>query len=115
MSDRSLFFAVGGHFAPVSLFGFWTHVCDLVMDFVPQIVDATWGVAPHVGQIGAAKFHRSHWVLDSGWLQRRKHEQEVERSTDELVGAASHHLFERDTGPDPRTRDCGARLAVMEL
>jgi hypothetical protein len=31
------------------------------------------------------------------------------------AGAASHHLVECGTGPDPRTRDCGAGPAVMEL
>ena len=36
---------------------------DLVMHFAPQIVDETWHVTPHAGQIALTRWHQKKWVL----------------------------------------------------
>ena len=46
-------------------------VCDLVMNFAPQIVDETWHVAPHAAQIAATRWQHNKWVM--GALSDTKH------------------------------------------
>ena len=46
-------------------------VCDLVMNFAPQIVDETWHVAPHAAQIAATRWQHNKCVM--GALSDTKH------------------------------------------